>query len=126
MFINQYLFLYISKPTDVVKIDFFKKDVYNAKIKNIENEIPDITNLATNTTLNAKTNEIKNKMPSITNSATIAALATVENKIPNVSNTQEFNKLTSESFVARLKQANLASKTDITNLKKRQVLIIDQ
>ena len=25
----------------------FKKDVYNAKIKNIEDEIPDITNLAT-------------------------------------------------------------------------------
>ena len=30
-----------------------KKDVYNAKIKNIEEKIPDITNLATKTTLNA-------------------------------------------------------------------------
>ena len=27
---------------------------YNAKIKNIENKIPDITNVATKTTLNAK------------------------------------------------------------------------
>ena len=35
-----------------------KKDVYNAKIKNIEDKIPDITNLATNTTLNAKINKI--------------------------------------------------------------------
>ena len=31
-------------------------DVYNAKIKNIEEKIPDITNSATNASLNAKTN----------------------------------------------------------------------
>ena len=35
-----------------------KKDVYNAKIKNIDEEIPDITNLATTTALNAKINDI--------------------------------------------------------------------
>ena len=34
------------------------KDVYNAKINNIEDKIPDMTNLATNTNLNAKINEI--------------------------------------------------------------------
>ena len=33
-----------------------KKVVYNAQIKNIEDEISDITNLATNTTLSAKIN----------------------------------------------------------------------
>ena len=33
-----------------------KKDVYYDKIKNIEDKIPDITNLATKTSLNAKTN----------------------------------------------------------------------
>ena len=43
----------------------FKKDVYIAKIKNIENKIPDITNLANNTTLKAKINEVKNKIPNI-------------------------------------------------------------
>ena len=32
--------------------------------------------------------------------------------------TQEFNKLTSEKFTARLKQANLASKSDIANFIK--------
>ena len=31
------------------------------KIKNIEYEIPDITNLDTNATVNAKINEVKNK-----------------------------------------------------------------
>ena len=42
----------LSKLSDVVKNNIVKKDVYNAKIKDIENKIPDITNLATNTTLN--------------------------------------------------------------------------
>ena len=33
--------------------------------------------------------------------------------------TQEFNKLTSESFTAKLKQANLGNKINITNFVKR-------
>ena len=44
----------LSKLSDVFQNGVVKKDVYNAKIKNIEDEIPDITNLATSTTLNAK------------------------------------------------------------------------
>ena len=44
----------LSKLSDVAKNDVVKKDVYNAKVKDIEYKIPDITNLATNTTLNAK------------------------------------------------------------------------
>ena len=44
----------LRKLSDAVKNNIIKKDVYNAKIKNIEDKIPDITNLATNTTLNAK------------------------------------------------------------------------
>ena len=59
----------LSRLSNVVKNDV-KKDVYNAKIKNIEDKIPDITNLATNTTLNAKINEVKGEIPSITNLAT--------------------------------------------------------
>ena len=48
-----------SKLRDVVKNYVVKKDVYNAKIKNIEYKKPDITNLTTNTTVNAKMNEVK-------------------------------------------------------------------
>ena len=51
----------LSKLGDVVKDDVDKKDAYNAKIKNIEDKITDITNLTTNKTLNAKINEVKNK-----------------------------------------------------------------
>ena len=43
----------LSKLINVVKNDVVKKDVYNAKIKNVEDKIPDIANLATKTTLNA-------------------------------------------------------------------------
>ena len=51
-----------------------KKDVSNAKIKYIEDKIPDTTNLATKTTLHAKINEVKGEVPSITNLATTATL----------------------------------------------------
>ena len=39
----------LSKLIDVVKSVVIKKDAYNAKIKNMEDKIPDITNLATTT-----------------------------------------------------------------------------
>ena len=51
----------LSQLSDVVKNDVVKKDVYDAKIKNTEDKIPDITNLATNTTLNAKKTRLKTK-----------------------------------------------------------------
>ena len=54
----------LSKLSDVDKRDVVKKiydvcnayNVYNVKIKNIEDKISDITNLATNTAVNAKIN----------------------------------------------------------------------
>ena len=116
---------------DLVKNDVVKKDVYNAKIKDIEDNIRDITNLATNTTINANINEIKNKILSITNLvtnvslkiikvknkipntnnlATTTALTAVENKIPGHSKNitdPEFDKLLAEIVTERLKEANL-------------------
>ena len=76
----------LSKLSDVVKNDVVKRDVCHAKITNIEDKIPDITNLATKTTFNAKINEVKGETPNITNLATTTAYTAVENKIPNVSN----------------------------------------
>ena len=51
-----------------------------AKIKTIEDKIPDISNLATKSILNAIINEVKNQMPSISGLATNSALTAVENK----------------------------------------------
>ena len=59
----------LSKLSDVVKYDVIKKDVYNAKIKNIVDKIPDMNNLAIDITLNAKINQVKKEIPSITNLA---------------------------------------------------------
>ena len=73
----------LSKLNDVVKHDAVKSDICNAKIRNIEEKVPDITYLATNTTLNAKINEIKNKMPGITNLATAASPNAKINKVKN-------------------------------------------
>ena len=60
--------------------------MYNAKVKNIIDKIPDITNLSTKTTLNAKINEVKGERPSISKSPTTAGLTVVENIVHNVSN----------------------------------------
>ena len=60
--------------------------MYNAKIKNIKDKMPDITNLATKISFNAKINEVKGEIPIITNVATTTSLSAVENKMPNVSN----------------------------------------
>ena len=59
-----------SKLSDAVKNNVAKKD---AKIKNIEDKMLDITNLAAKTNLNAKISEVKKEMPSSTNLASTAA-----------------------------------------------------
>ena len=75
----------LSKLSNLMKNEAVKKDVYNAKIKNIEDIIPDVTNIVTKNTLNAKINAAKNEI-NITNLATTSALTVVDNKIPSVSN----------------------------------------
>ena len=71
----------LRKLSDLVKICVVKKDVYNAKIKNIEDKIPVTINLTTNASLNAKMSEVKGEMSSITNLAAAVALTTVEKKV---------------------------------------------
>ena len=53
----------LNKLSDVGKNVVVTKDVYNAKITNIEHKISHITNLATNATLNT----VENKIPNICN-----------------------------------------------------------
>ena len=144
----------LSKLSDVVKIDVVKKTVYDklvAKVDNIdtsdfvlktkyntdktelENKIPDVSNLVKKT----KLTELENKIPDISNLATKTALTTVENKITDASSlvkktdynnkvtaienklnnhnhdkyitTPEFNTLAADVFNARLAQANLVT-----------------
>ena len=85
----------LSKLSDLVKNDVVKKD---AKIKHIDDKIPNITNLATNTTINTKVNEVKREISSITNLAANAALNAkineVKDKIPNTTNLATTTDLT--------------------------------
>ena len=59
------------------------KNVYSAQIKNIEDKIPGITNLAIKTSLNAKINEAKGEIPNITN---LAKTNDVKSKILIIAN----------------------------------------
>ena len=88
----------LSKLSDVVKNDVVKKGVYNAKIKNIEDKVPDITNLASNASLNTIINEVKGEIPNIS-----TALTSAENKIINVSNLVKKLILTQELVKLKIK-----------------------
>ena len=136
--------LYVAKKVKIYKRTRSKTE-YNklvTKVDNIDNK-----NFVKKTDFNSKITEIESKMPSITGLPTSSALTAVENKIPEVSGlvakteydtkisdiekkitdhnddkyitSPEFNRLTTESFKARLKQANLISKSDLdTEFKK--------
>ena len=93
----------LSKPSNAVKNDVVKKTEYNELIKKVNSFITTgSSNLVKKTDLNTKIREIENKINDHDHAKYIT--------------TQEFNKLTADNFGARLKQANLASKTDITGI----------
>ena len=67
----------------------------------VENKIPSVSNLVKKTNYNTKTNKIEKKISDDNHDKCIATL--------------EFNKLTLENSVARLKQKNLTSISGIAN-----------
>ena len=74
--------------------DFIKK----AKLTELENKIPDISNLVNKTDYNTKVTEIENKLNI--------------HKHDKYINTQAFKKLTANVFNARIAQSNLITKTE--------------
>ena len=69
--------------------------------------MPNVSNLVKKLTITKKITEIEDKI-------------TTDHDHDKYITTQEFNNLTSESFTARLKQANLASKNYISNFVKNR------
>ena len=65
--------------------------MHNAKIKDIEDKIPDITYLATNATLNTKI-KVKNEIASITNLITSFSLNSKINEVISMINLKKLNK----------------------------------
>ena len=105
-----------------------KKTNYNTKITELENKIPDISNLATKAALTA----IENKTPSVSNLVKKTDYNTKVTEIENKHNnhnhdkyidTSEFHKLAADVFNTRLAQANLITKTDfnakLSNLNRK-------
>ena len=139
----------LSKLRGVVKNDVVKKTVYNKLVAKVDNI--DTSDFVLKTKYNTAKTELENKIPDISNLATKTALTTIENKIPSVSDlvkttdyntkvaeienklnnhnrdkyidTSEFNKLAAEVFNASLAQANLIIKTDfdakLSNLNRK-------
>ena len=112
----------LSKLSDLVKNDVVKKGVYNAKIKNIEDKMPDIPNLTTESVFNANINDVKGEIPSITNFAITAALNAkineVKGKIPNITNLASTTALTTvENKMSNI--SNLVKKKNDYNIKIR-------
>ena len=95
-----------SKLSNEVKNDVVKKTVYDELvIKFNAIQTTDTSNLVKKSDYNTKINEIEKKITDHDHDKYIT--------------TQEINELTSENFVTRLAQANLASKNDIAALVKR-------
>ena len=89
----------------------------NAKITEIENKIPSITGLATNSVLTAVENEIPDPSNLVKKTDYDTKISDIEKKIAYHNHdkyitTQEFNKLSTENFNARLAQTNVITKTD--------------
>ena len=148
----------LSKLSDVVKNDVVKRAVYDklvARVNSIdtsnfvlktiyqtdkaelENKIPDVSNLVKK----AKLTELENKIPDVSGLSTKTALTAIENKIPSGSSVVEktdydtkiteikkkltdnnddkyviasaFNTLAAGVFNVTLVQANLITKTDL-------------
>ena len=96
----------LSKLSNEVKNDVVKKTVYDELvIKFNAIQTTDTSNLVKKSDYNTKINEIEKKITDHDHDKYIT--------------TQEINELTSENFVTRLAQANLASKNDIAALVKR-------
>ena len=90
-----------------------KKTDYNTKITEIEGKAPDISNcnLATKTALTA----VENKIPDVTNLATKNALTTAENKIPGANN-----------FATKTALTILENKIpDVSSLIKNQIIRLE-
>ena len=94
-----------------------KKTNYNTKITEVEDKIPDISNLATKSLVN----KVENRIPSVSNLVKKTDYNTkvteIENKLTNPNHdkyidTSEFNTLATNVFNTRIAPANLVAKKD--------------
>ena len=73
----------LSKLSDVVQNDVVKKTDYSAKITEIENKIPNISNLATKTSLNTFQNKIADVSSLVKKTNHDTKVTEIESKLNN-------------------------------------------
>ena len=89
----------------------------NAKVAEIEKSIPNISSLATNAALTAVESKIPDVSSLVKKTGFDTKVGEIEKKLTDHNHgkyitTPEFTKLAAKNFAARLKQANLVTKTD--------------
>ena len=77
----------VAKVNNIDTSDFVLKIKYNSDKTELENKIPDVSNLVKKTKLTA----LENKIPDVGNLATKTAITTLETKIPDISKKQTTN-----------------------------------
>ena len=108
----------VTKVNNIDTIDFVLKTKYSTDKTELENKIPNISNLVKKTNYNTKITELENKIPNINNLATKTKLTTAENKIPNISNLATKTALTTvENKIHNI--SNLATKTLVNNVEDK-------
>ena len=106
------------------------KNRLNAKITEIEDKIPSITGLATNSALTTVEIKISNVSSLIKKTDYNTKISDIEKKITDHNHdkyitTPEFNRLTTENFKARLANADLITKANFdTKLKRHSDRVI--
>ena len=105
-----------------------KKTDYDAKITEIEGKIPDVSSLATKTTLTTVENKIPSTSKLLKKADYNTKVTDIKNKLNNHNHdkyitTPEFNILVADVFNATIAQANLITKTDfddkLSNLNRK-------
>ena len=106
----------LKKLYIIIVILCYKKK-YNTDKTELQNKIPDISNLATKNAVTAVENKITSVSNLVKKTYHNTKITDIENKLNNHDydkyiDTSEFSTLTTNVFNARLVQANLITKTD--------------
>ena len=94
----------VSKLSNVVTNEVVTKTEYNTKITETENQIPDISNLATKTALTDVENKIPDTSSLVKKTDYSAKISEIEGKIPDIN--------------------NLAKKPALTSVEKKNLILV--
>ena len=107
----------VANVDNIDTSDFVLKTMYNTDKAELQNKIPDVSNLVKKT----KLTELEKKIPDLSNLATKTGLITVENKIPLV---KKYLLLKKQTIILKLQKLKRNLMTIImTNILIRKSLI---